>query len=124
MNWIYIVLTSLSLVFSSDADSSFNKLSGALESGNSDKIVEMIDAKVMMNLGGTDGVYSKQQAKLVLKDFFAKHPCKSFKYTHRTSSGNQGALATGEYFSEKKYSVTVQLQNKLNVYYLEKLTIK
>jgi Domain of unknown function (DUF4783) len=75
-------------------------ISTAIRSGNPKNIskyfIEHIDLKVIEQ----EDVYSKQQAEMILKDFFAKHPVKTFTIAHKSApkGGSQyiiGTLETG-----------------------------
>lgn len=75
-------------------------ISTAIRSGNPKNIskyfIENIDLKVISQ----EDVYSKQQAEMILKDFFTKHPVKSFTVAHKSEpkGGSQyviGTLDTG-----------------------------
>ena len=70
----------------------------AIRSGNPKNIskyfIEHIDLKVIEQ----EDVYSKQQAEMILKDFFAKHPVKSFTIAHKSApkGGSQYIIGTLE----------------------------
>ncbi len=95
---LLFLLTSLaSLAFSVDL---IDGISTAIRSGNPQNIskyfIENIDLKVIAQ----EDVYSKQQAEMILKDFFSKHPVKSFTVAHKSEpkGGSQyviGTLETG-----------------------------
>ena len=60
----------------------------AIRSGNPKNIsrffIDNIDLKVIEQ----EDVYSKQQAEMILKDFFSKHPVKSYTVAHKSESKN------------------------------------
>lgn len=63
-------------------------VSTAIREGNSKNIsahfIERIDLKVIEK----EDVYSKEQAEMILKDFFSKHPVKSFSIAHKSEPKN------------------------------------
>ncbi|MES2593270.1 MAG: DUF4783 domain-containing protein [Bacteroidota bacterium] len=75
-------------------------IASAIRSGNprniSQYFIENIDLKVIAQ----EDVYSKQQAEMILKDFFSKHPVKAYTVAHKSEpkNGSQyviGTLETG-----------------------------
>lgn len=73
-------------------------ISTAIRSGNPKNIskyfIENIDLKVIAQ----EDVYSKQQAEMILKDFFTKHPVKSYTVAHKSEpkAGSQYVIGTLE----------------------------
>jgi hypothetical protein len=66
---------------------------------------------VEINIGGRSNSYSKAQAEIILKDFFAKNQVKSFELVHQggdTSRFGIGNMTTGSgtfrvsFFLQKK----------------------
>ena len=45
----------------------------ALKAGNASEMAKLLSSSVDLNIPGNEGVYSKAQAQLILKDFFSKH---------------------------------------------------
>lgn len=71
----------------------------ALESGSSYELAKYFDSSISLNINGQQGDYSKNQAELVLKDFFKKNPAQGFSILYQKE--NQGSISTyiGEYES-------------------------
>lgn len=87
----------------------------ALTAGNSQLISTYFSDHVNLSLPGTDGVYSKEQAGVILKEFFTRHKPTQFKITHKGKSGEGasyfvGALTCGS----KKFSIYVLMHNAAN----------
>ncbi len=57
-------------------------INAALRSGNFKVISSLFNASVELNLPGNEGLYSKAQAELILKDFFQKNIPKNFTAKH------------------------------------------
>ncbi|MCW3086027.1 MAG: hypothetical protein JWP12_3393 [Bacteroidetes bacterium] len=86
------------------ASLAFNKadviddITGAIRSGNPKNIskffIDNIDLKVIEQ----EDVYSKEQAEMILKDFFSKHPVKSYTVAHKSDpkNGSQYVIGTLE----------------------------
>lgn len=84
----------------------------ALRNGNFKLISSLFFSSVELNLPGSEGLYSKAQAELILKDFFQKNAPKNFTAKHGGESKdgakfNIGTLETASgnyrtYFFLKK----------------------
>ncbi|HEX8514700.1 MAG TPA: DUF4783 domain-containing protein [Bacteroidia bacterium] len=70
-------------------------IASAIRSGNPKNIsryfIENIDLKVIQQ----EDVYSKQQAEMILKDFFSKHAVKSFTVAHKSEPKNGSQYVVG-----------------------------
>lgn len=92
---ILLIISISSLAFMSDI---IDGISTAIRSGNPKNIskyfIENIDLKVIAQ----EDVYSKQQAEMILKDFFTKHPVKSYTVAHKSEpkAGSQYVIGTLE----------------------------
>lgn len=73
-------------------------IAGAIRTGNPKSIssyfIENIDLKVI----DQEDVYSKQQAEMILKNFFTRHPVKTFSIAHKSveKNGSQYIIGTLE----------------------------
>jgi hypothetical protein len=88
-------------------------IANAIRSGNPGNIsqyfIENIDLKVISQ----EDVYSKRQAEMILKDFFAKHPVKSYTVAHKSEPKNGSQYVIG----------TLDTANgKFRIYFLIKTT--
>lgn len=95
------------------------RISMAVQTGNSKELAKYFDASVEITIGAKEETYSKAQAEMVLKDFFTKNKPASFKLIHNGSSqGSQygigtlitdkGAFRTYIYLKQKGESVFIQ----------------
>lgn len=90
---IFIFLIAFtSSVFAADV---IDDIAAAIRSGNPKNIskffIENIDLKVIEQ----EDVYSKQQAEMILKDFFSKHLVKSFSVAHKSDVKNGSQYVIG-----------------------------
>ena len=76
----------------------FDEIAAAIKSGNAKEISKYFNANVELTVLANEGVYSRQQAEIILKSFFAQHPPKNIVIQHRGSSaqGARYAIATYE----------------------------
>lgn len=87
-------------------------INNAIRTGNYKGIATFFKETVELNLPGNEGLYSKAQAELILKDFFVKNAAKGFTAKHGGESKdgakfNIGTLVTANgnfrtYFFLKK----------------------
>jgi hypothetical protein len=90
-----LIISVSSFAFTLDI---MDDIASAIRSGNpkniSNYFIEHIDLKVIDH----EDVYSKQQAEMILKDFFGKHPVKAFTIVHKSTpkGGSQYVLGTLE----------------------------
>ena len=91
----FLIASFLSVSFTIDM---IDDVASAIRSGNPKNIskyfIENIDLKVIEQ----EDIYSKQQAEMILKDFFTKHSVKSFTIVHRSApkNGSQYIIGTLE----------------------------
>lgn len=72
-----------SLLFSQGSGDIPNGISMALKTGNSRELVKFLNDKVEMVILDEEGIYSKTQAEMILKDFFSDHEAKGFSLLHQ-----------------------------------------
>ena len=60
-------------------------IASAIRSGNSKAIAAYFNNNVDLKILEHEDVYSKAQAELIIKDFFAKHAVKSFNIVHQSA---------------------------------------
>ena len=67
----------------------------AIRSGNSASVAQYFDSTVVLTILEKESIYSRQQAQMVLQDFFAKNPVSSFNIIHRGSSAQGSTYGIG-----------------------------
>ena len=103
----------------------YSSLEKAFKANQSADIVSLGKEMMVINILSNEGVYSSQQATLVLKNFFSKHPGNSFEYTFKGKQTSDGAFAIANYFSKsEKYRVTIHFKKINASYKIESLSIE
>jgi hypothetical protein len=76
----------------------FDDVAVAIKSANAKEVAKYFNSSVELTVLDNEGVYSKQQAEVILKNFFSQNPPRSVLINHRGSSaqGSKYAIATYE----------------------------
>ena len=78
-----ISLVTLSFTMAQGIDEVVN----AMKTGNASQIAKYFDNTVEITMLDKSNSYSKSQAELVLRDFFATNPVKGFEVIHKGENG-------------------------------------
>lgn len=73
----------------------YEDLNTAFKEGDQKNIAKYFNTKVELTIIQQSNVYSKTQAEMVMRDFFAKYPPTSFEFKHKGSSGQGAKFAIG-----------------------------
>lgn len=124
MGFLYSLLTVLLLAFQTK-EVPYTSLETAFSQNNATGIVALGKEKVLVNILGMEGAYSQSQATLVLKDFFIKKPCLSFKFIFKGKETSEGSFAIGTYASKSEtFRITIQFKKINSDFKIESLTIE
>jgi hypothetical protein len=86
-------------------------IAAAIKAGNSKELATYFGSTVEIILPGSDGAFSKAQAEMIMKNFFAKTPPVSFTVNQKGNSTGGAQFMIGTYKSKSE---------TLNVYILMK----
>jgi hypothetical protein len=64
----------------------FDNIANAIRSGNASALAQSFESNVEITIKDGEASYSKNQAEMVLKNFFAGHQPKSFAIAHQGTS--------------------------------------
>ncbi len=96
----------------------------ALKKGNAGELAKYFSDNVELALSDLDDIYSKNQAELIIKDFFSKHPPTGFNILHKGGKESSryaiGNLST----SNGKFRVTILIKIKENISLINQLRIE
>ena len=83
-----------------------------------------ICSSVDLNIPGNEGVYSKAQAELILKDFFAKNNPTGYKTLHKGSSRDGALYSIGNLQTEKGiYRAYFYMKKKGEDYFIHEFSL-
>lgn len=86
-------------------------IAAAIRAGNSKDLAKYFGPTLEIILPGSDGTFSKAQAEMIMKDFFAKSAPVSFVINQKSNSAGGAQFIIGTYKNKTE---------KLNVYILLK----
>ena len=89
--YLTITVATLSILLSSfSANDSIDEVLAALRTGNAAQLSRYFDTRVDIALPSKSDNFSKNQAEMVLKDFFAANEVKNFQVKHKgENNGSQ-----------------------------------
>ena len=89
-----------------------DQITSAIRNGNAAGLANYFSNTVDLEAGSTDGNFSKKQAEIIIKDFFASNKVSSFSVNHNGSSNDGSKYIIGSYKStnNKKFRVYVLLK--------------
>lgn len=121
---IVITLSVLFVFTGAKAQGALEDVSNGVRTGNVAAIAPYFDNIVPITLNNTQSAYSKQQAEMVLKDFFSRNTPKEFLVASSGTSNNS-KFVIGEMITTSgiKYSVYILLKEKEHVFYLQELRL-
>lgn len=70
-------------------------VASALKVGSSKELAKSFSNNVELTIISKEGVYSKAQAEVMLKDFFASHPATDFTVMHKGGEDSQSKYTIG-----------------------------
>ena len=114
-------LTSLSLQAQDDGDLIAN-VEEALKSSNSRELAKYLNDRLEIKLDNERKEYSANQAEIVLKQFFQKHPSDGTEFIHQGNSSGGIVYAIGKYESgNSSYRVVLRAKKYKEAYKIYRL---
>lgn len=99
-----------------------DEISTAIKTGNSKELSKYFASNVDLTLPGYEGVYSKAQAELIVKEFFNKNTPKSFSIIHQGASKDGSQYSIGNLVSGNgKYRTYFLLKKSADKFVIQQL---
>jgi len=99
-------------------DDTLRSIGIAMKAGSSKELIKFCNNTVEIKIDGESSNYSKNQAEVILKDFFKRNPSKDFTYIHQGSSSEGLKYTIGRYTHENGAFRVVMLIKKIDNSYL------
>ncbi len=94
---------------------------GSIRTGNAAQVAKFFDSNVEISMPDKSNSYSKSQAEMVLKDFFATNPVKGFEVIHKgENAGSQYCIGTLQ-TKNGAYRTTIFMKQKGDAQVLQEL---
>ena len=124
MTLLYSMLTSVALIIGVSGSIPYESIEKAFESNNEAALATYCGEKVLMSVLGEEGVYSRSQAQLVLKNYFSKWPSGTFKFYFKGKESSEGSFCIGKYICGfNEFRVTINFKNVNQKYVIESLDV-
>ena len=91
---LLLAVSFSSVAFATDV---IDGIATAIRSGNPANISKYFISNIDLKVISQEDVYSKPQAEMILRDFFSKHPVKSYTVVHKSepkTTGSQYVVGT------------------------------
>lgn len=86
----------------------FDEVAAAIKSANAAEVAKFFNSNVELTILASEGVYSKPQAEIIVKNFFSSNPPKSVVIQHKGSSAQGSKYAIANYeTAQGKYRVYI-----------------
>lgn len=106
-----VFLISDSTVFANEPSGLVESIAAAIKAGNSKELAKYLGPTIEIILPESEGTYSKAQAEMIMKDFFARYTPVSFVVNQKGNSAGGAQFIIGTYKNKS---------SNLNVYILLK----
>ncbi len=103
--------------------SQIDPIISAIQDGSSSELARFFNPTISLNINGQQGEYSRNQAEIVLKDFFKKNPPLDFSLVFKNENQSSVSTYIGEYASgQSSYKVFIkvsQAESSFRIYGLD-----
>ncbi len=122
------LLFSLFLLFHSPVKAEMEELTidsviSAIDNNSSSDLAKHFESSISLNVNGQQGSYSKNQAEIVIRDFFKRNPSQGFTIVYRSETNPSLSSFIGDYLSgEGTFKVFIKVSQQdsdLKIYSLE-----
>ena len=123
-NSLILILALFMTAFGMSQNSLSEKAAVHFKTGNSKELAKHFGSNVDLSVKDKEEVYSKAQAELIVKDFFAKHTPTGFKIVHRGTSKSGLQYAIGNLTtSNGNFRVSYYIKNSGGAEVIQQLRI-
>jgi len=115
-----ILILSTQSLFAQSGEKTFNGISDCFMKNDYKNLGKHFAATMDLIIENNDGTFGKQQAMMMLKDFFDQNKISQFKIKHQGSSNERTFYAICSMASSKKnWSVYILLNNQSKIIQLQ-----
>jgi hypothetical protein len=95
---LLLLMIGIMLTIQLKADN-YDDIALAVKNGNYREVARYFNVRVELKIGAAEDIYSKSQAEIILRDFFAKNPAINFTIKHKGASAKGLPYIIGDYQS-------------------------
>jgi hypothetical protein len=107
------------------ANDVFEQVATALRSAQARELTKYCNNNVALTILNEEGIYSKQQAEVIMKSFFTQNPPKSVSIQHRGQSAGGAQFAVAIYETgNNKFRAYIFMKNAGNGMLIHELRIE
>lgn len=106
---ILIFLAATGILSAQEGEQAISRIHNAIKAGSADGLAAFFHSTVDLELGDTDGNFSRNQAEMIVRDFFTKNPVKAFTVKHQGSSDDGSKYSIGLYVSKSNEEFRVYI---------------
>lgn len=124
MSFLHSIIASIFFTVGVSGLIPYQEIEKAFDTNNEKLLVQYCGEKVMLNVLEKDGVYSRSQAQLVLKNFFSKAPNGDFSYFFKGKESTNDSFCIGEYKARSEdYRISINFKKINNSFIINSLNI-
>lgn len=103
-----------------------SEIAAAIRTANARQLAGWFNNNVDLTVLGKEEMYSKAQAEQVLRDFFIKHPPKSFILKHKSTNPTAAQYGIGSYIStgNSRFRIYFLIKKIGNQSFIQQLSIE
>jgi hypothetical protein len=125
MKKFYLICAAfILLAFANSLSEIPSQISAALGSGNASMLAQYFNNSIELTLLENEDIYSKTQAEMILRDFFAKHKPTQFKVIHQGGKENSKYAIGTMVCGSESFRVTFLIKTENNNSYIHQLRIE
>jgi hypothetical protein len=94
-----VLLLSASFSVPQEGRAASDQVADCLKRGDGSRLAGLLNTRVDLDLPGSAGIYSSNQAEEILKAFFKRFPPTEFSLKHSGQSGEKASYSIGQYRS-------------------------
>lgn len=115
--FLLLIITYIALPISlfAQSDDFSASITAAVKASNASQLSNYFNSTIDLELGDTEGTYSKTQAEMMIKDFFKSNPVVSYSVNHQGDSTDGSKYIIGTYkTASKRYRLYILLKKQSN----------
>ena len=112
------LIISFAILLGPIQDETVRDIGIAMKAGSAKELIKFCNRTVEIKIDGKSSNYSKNQAEVILRDFFTKYPSENFAYIHQGASPEGLKYTIGKYTHDNGAYRVVMFIKKIGDAYL------